>query len=173
MQDRNIGENKRLNIMEKRDDKNLVKGGFKGTLNANNPLQAYKETQIKTANQGKLIVMLYDGAIKNINLAIELLGEKKRKLDKISNSIIKAQDIITELIVSLDFEKGGEIAKNLFSIYVFMNRQLLEANIQKSVKPLQDVKHLLMELREAWVEVAKKVGSKTGGTGSSGVNIAG
>ncbi len=142
-------------------------------MNSNNPLQAYKETQIKTANQGKLIVMLYDGAIRNINQAIELLGEKKRKLDKISNSIIKAQDIITELIVSLDFEKGGEIAKNLFSLYIFMNRQLLEANIQKSVKPLQDVKHLLMELREAWAEVAKKVGSKTGSAGGSGVNIAG
>ena len=139
----------------------------------NNPLETYRETQIRTASQGKLIVMLYDGAIRNINLALESLKEKPRKLDKISNYIIKAQDIITELIVSLDFEKGGEIAKNLFSLYVFMNRQLLDANITKKNKPLEDVKRLLADLREAWVEIAKKGTGMNNGKGSEGVNIAG
>ncbi|MCD6121215.1 MAG: flagellar export chaperone FliS [Spirochaetales bacterium] len=138
-----------------------------------NPLETYRETQIKTASQGTLIVMLYDGAIRNINLALESLKEKPRKLDKISNYIIKAQDIITELIVSLDFEKGGEIAKNLFSLYVFMNRQLLDANITKANKPLEDVKKLLAELREAWAEIVKKGAGANNEKGSEGVNIAG
>jgi len=142
-------------------------------LKNNNPLEAYRETQIKTANQGKLIVMLYDGAIRNINLALELLAEKQRKLDRISNYIIKAQDIITELIVSLDFEKGGEIAKNLFALYVFMNRELLDANITKKNKPLEDVKMLLAELREAWAEIAKKNAGENDQKGSAGINIAG
>ncbi len=142
-------------------------------MKGNNPLQAYRETQIKTANQGKLIIMLYDGAIKNINLAMELLDEKKKQYDRISNSIIKAQDIITELIVSLDFEKGGDIAKNLFSLYIFMNRQLLDANINKDKAPLESVKKMLSDLREAWAEVAKKTGGKIAENNGGGVNIAG
>lgn len=142
-------------------------------MNNNNPLKTYRETQIRTASQGTLIVMLYDGAIRNISLALESLKEKPRKLDKISNYIIKAQDIITELIVSLDFEKGGAIAKNLFSLYVFMNRQLLDANITKKNKPLEDVKKLLVDLREAWAEIAKKGTGANIEKGSEGVNIAG
>jgi len=142
-------------------------------LNNNNPLKTYRETQIRTASQGTLIVMLYDGAIRNISLALESLKEKPRKLDKISNYIIKAQDIITELIVSLDFEKGGEIAKNLFSLYVFMNRHLLDANITKKNKPLEDVKKLLADLREAWAGIAKKGTGANNEKGSEGVNIAG
>ena len=142
-------------------------------MNNKNPLETYRETQIRTANQGTLIVMLYDGAIRNINLALKSLKEKPRKLDKISNYIIKAQDIITELIVSLDFEKGGEIAKNLFSLYVFMNRHLLDANITKKNKPLEDVKKLLVDLREAWAEIAKKGTGINIEKGSEGVNIAG
>jgi flagellar protein FliS len=140
-----------------------------------NPLKAYKETQIKTATPGQLIIMLYDGAIKNINIAIEELKKKHKKLDAISNSIIKAQDIVSELMVSLDFEQGGDIAKNLFSIYIYMNRELLNANIKKQSKPLELVKSLLMELREAWSQIAEKVNSYANSTSRSGggINIAG
>jgi flagellar protein FliS len=142
-------------------------------LNTFNPLNAYKETQIKTANQGKLIIMLYDGAIKHLNLAIENFKEEHRKFDSVSNSIVKAQDIISELMVSLDFEKGGEIASNLFSIYTFMNNKLLDANIKKEEKPLIDIKKMLMELRDAWAEVFRKGDANAGSQGEGGVNIAG
>lgn len=136
-------------------------------------LKSYKEIQIKTANQGKLIVMLYDGAIKYLNLALDSMDETDKHYDEISNNIIKVQDIVTELMVSLDFERGGEISKNLLSLYVFMNRQLLEANIQKSINPLGEVKALLLELRSAWAEVSERrdLESRTGQGG--GVNIAG
>ena len=142
-------------------------------MKAINPLNAYKETQIKTANQGKLIIMLYDGAVKNINLAIDGIHKKHRKYDYVSNNVIKAQDIIAELMVSLDFDNGGEIAKNLFGLYVYMNRQLLEANLKKEEKPLVEVKRMLVELREAWVEVSRKQDTASGSQGNSGVNIAG
>ena len=142
-------------------------------MKAINPLNAYKETQIKTANQGRLIIMLYDGAVKNINLALEAMGASHHKFDETSNCIIKAQDIIAELMVSLDFEKGGDIAKNLFSLYVFMNRQLLQANLKKLQKPLSDVKKMLVELREAWVEIGRKQDVETSSRGQGGVNIAG
>ena len=102
------------------------------------------------------------------------MAQKTHQLDTISNNIIKAQDIISELMVALDFEKGGDIAKNLFSIYVYMNRELLNANINKDSEPLKRVKKLLMELREAWNEVAEKsMEEKSTPSKGSGINIAG
>jgi flagellar protein FliS len=138
-----------------------------------NPLRSYKETQIKTATPGKLILMMYDGAIKNLNQALQDMDNEHRRYDSISNSLIKAQDIIAELMISLDFERGGEIAKNLFGLYVFMNRRLLDGNIKKDKAPLEEVKTLLMELRGAWAEVADKAGVSVGSNQSRGVNIAG
>jgi flagellar protein FliS len=138
-----------------------------------NPLRSYKETQIKTATPGKLILMMYDGAIKNLNQALQDMDDEHRRYDSISNSLIKAQDIIAELMISLDFDRGGEIAKNLFGLYVFMNRRLLDGNIKKDKAPLEEVKTLLLELRGAWAEVADKAGVSAGSNQSRGVNIAG
>jgi flagellar protein FliS len=142
-------------------------------VNANDPVHAYKETQIKTANQIRLIVMLYDGAIRHLNLAIDSFAEGHRRYDVINNHIIAAQDILSELTASLDFEKGGLVAKNLFSIYSFMNRQLMEANMKKDSSPLQAVKKHLNELREAWDEISTRKGLEETGGAASGVNIAG
>jgi flagellar protein FliS len=142
-------------------------------LKAVNPLNVYRETQIKTANQAKLIIMLYDGAIKQLNCAVEAMKEGHLRYDVMNDSIIKAQDIISELMVSLDFERGGEIARNLFSLYIFMNRRLLDANIKKVIKPLKDVKKMLLELREAWVEISNKKDLESGSQNGNGINIAG
>ena len=138
-----------------------------------NPLRSYKETQIKTATPGKLILMLYDGAIKHLNQALQDMDNQHRRYDSISNCLIKAQDIIAELMISLDFERGGEIAKNLFSLYVFMNRRLLDGNIKKDRAPVEEVRTLLSELRGAWAEVADKAGVSVGSNQGRGVNIAG
>ena len=137
-----------------------------------NPLNAYKETNIRTASGGKLIVMLYDEALKQIDFAVEQLNQKAKRLDKVNIALLKAQDIITELMASLDFEKGGEIAKNLFSLYMFFNQQLIDTNIKKDPEPAQNVRKLLAELRGVWVEIIKK-GVQGGSQDSSGVNIAG
>ncbi len=136
-----------------------------------NPLKAYKETNIRTASQGKLIVMLYDEAIRQLTLAIQELGKQSRKLDIVHNAVVKAQDVITELTASLDFEKGGEIAKNLLGLYLFFNRQLMEANVRKDAKPMEDVRKLLEELREAWIQVAHVQVEEP--TPRSGINLAG
>jgi flagellar protein FliS len=138
-----------------------------------NPLRSYRETQIKTATPGKLILMMYDGAIKNLNQSLQDMDDEHRRYDSISNSLIKAQDIIAELMISLDFDRGGEISKNLFGLYVFMNRRLLDGNIKKDKAPLEEVRTLLMELRGAWAEVADKAGVTAGSNQTRGVNIAG
>lgn len=141
--------------------------------NKNNPLHAYKETSIKTASGGKLILMLYDGAIKQIDIAIDLIDKGPKHYDKTNNAIIKAQDIVTELMVSLDFEKGGDIAKNLFSLYMFFNQQMVNANISKDKELLERIRKLISDLRETWGEVINKGKKDNSANGNGGVNIAG
>ena len=117
-----------------------------------NPYNQYKQTQITTANQGKLIVMLYDGAIKFLNIALDNLDLKT--YDVVNNNIIKAQDIVTELLLSLNMEEGGEISQNLFNLYMYFKKQLLEANIKKDGEILKQVIKLLKELRDAWDQIS-------------------
>ena len=142
-------------------------------MNGNDPVQTYREIQIKTANQIRLIVMLYDGAIRHVNLALDLFAEGHRRYDANNGHLVAAQDILSELMASLDFERGGMLAKNLFSIYTFMNRQLLEGNLKKDPAPLVDVKKLLIDLREAWDEISTKKGLEGQAAPATGVNIAG
>lgn len=118
------------------------------------PIDAYKKTGISTANEGKLIVMLYDGAIKAIRAAINEMEEDKPRLDFINNKLNKAQDLITELIVSLDFEKGGELANNLFNLYQFFNNEIMHANIKKEPATLPQIINLLIELKDVWSKIS-------------------
>ena len=143
-----------------------------------NAISTYRETRIKTASQGQLIIMLYDEAVKDLDRSLELLalntGGKTNpgNIEKISKSILKAQEIITELIVSLDFDQGGDIAKNLFSLYSWFNKELLESNISHDIRRITSVRNQLSELRSAWSEIAAK-SSETAGKAVTGVNIAG
>jgi flagellar secretion chaperone FliS len=113
-----------------------------------NGVEIYKDTAVSTQNKGRLIVMLYDGAIKFLNLAIKDL-EANNFIEK-GRYIVKAQDIINELNAVLDMEAGGEIAINLRNLYLFMNRQLTEANIQKDPRMIREVIGLLDELNQGW-----------------------
>ena len=137
-----------------------------------NPINAYKETKIKTASRGQLIVMLYDEAVKNLDLAISALENKHRKYDEVNRTIIKTQDIITELLVSLDFDRGGDIAKGLFNLYMFFNDRLVEANLKKECETVKVVRRLMNELRTAWVEIASHPAAEPA-EAAGGVNIAG
>jgi len=126
-----------------------------------NASSTYKETKIKTASQGQLVLMLYDEAVKQLNLALELLELNKQKkepgkIERISKAIMKTEEIITELMVSLDFEQGGEIAKNLFALYTWFNRELLEANIAQDMDRIKVVNEMISDLRSTWNEIATK-----------------
>ncbi len=132
---------------------------------------AYKETRVKTAGQGQIIVMLYDEAIKQIDYAVQLLDEKTRQLDKVNNAIQKSRDIITELMVSLNMEQGGDFASRMFSIYQWFNGELMEGNIRKDSAPLRRVRNMMSEIRGAWGEIAGKTNVEGGN--QRGVNIDG
>ena len=115
---------------------------------------AYRRASVNTMDQGKLIVMLYDGAIRNVNFALQHLTEDE--VEKSHNCLVKAKNIVTELLSTLNMEQGGEIAKNLQSLYSYMFNQLVESNVRKDPKPAESVLKLLRELREAWVHIGKK-----------------
>lgn len=138
----------------------------------NSQLNAYRQTRVKTASQGKLVIMLYDEALRQLDLALDLMGSHSKHLDKVHNALVKTQDVITELMAGLDFEKGGEIAKNLFSLYMYFNEKIKEGNMKKVPEPAQEVRTLMQELRDAWATILPQVGDMDL-SGSSGVNIAG
>jgi len=113
----------------------------------------YLETQIQTASPIQLICMLYDGAIKFSNLAIA--GIKEKNIEKKTVNIIKTENIINELRVSLNFEKGGEIAKNLDKLYDYIYVCLMDANSNDDLVKLENVLKILSSLRESWYAIAK------------------
>ena len=111
-------------------------------------LDTYQEIAVTTQSQGKLIVMLYDGAIKFLRMAIRCIEENDAEGK--GKYISKAIDIIFELNTVLDMEVGGEVATNLRSLYHFMGRHLSEANIKQDTAMIKEVINLLDELNQSW-----------------------
>ena len=116
-----------------------------------NGIQSYRKTNVITSDPVRLVIMCYEGAIDNLKLAklkfIEKDYEGKGK------AIIKAQDILDELMCSLDFEKGGSIAKNLGSLYNYMARRILHGDLNRDTGAIDEVIGMLSELLSAWEEV--------------------
>lgn len=117
-----------------------------------NGIDTYRQTAVGTQSSGRLVVMLYDGAIKFLKLAMRELqaGNFAAK----GQYINRAQDIINELNAVLDMEAGGDVAKNLRNLYVFMNRHLRQANIKRSPEMVQEVITLLEEMNQSWKAIA-------------------
>ncbi|WP_252714475.1 flagellar export chaperone FliS [Treponema pectinovorum] len=143
-----------------------------------NPYAAYQNTGIKTASQGKLVVLLYEGAIKNLTSALECFKAdgtiQAKNIEKFGSFIMKTQDIISELEVSLDMEKGGQISTNLMSLYVYFNQELMAANISKDKKKIEFVLKMLNELSSAWNQAANsQANSPANSRISNGINIEG
>lgn len=140
-----------------------------------NPLAAYREVRVKTASPAQIVVMLYEEAVRQCDRALDLMtdegGRNPRHVEKINAALGKAQDIVTELMAGLDFDAGGDIAQDLFALYVWFNRELMEANVEKNEKRVRAVRGQLDSLRGAWAEAATK--AQSGGAGQVGVNIAG
>jgi flagellar protein FliS len=113
-----------------------------------NGVEIYKEHAVGTQNKGRLVVMLYEGAIKFLNLAIK--GIETGDYTAKGLNITRAQDIINELNAVLDMDAGGEVATNLRRLYCFMVRRLTEANNKKDARLIRDVIDLLEELNQSW-----------------------
>jgi flagellar protein FliS len=123
-----------------------------------NGIQSYRRTNVVTADPGKLVIMCYEGAIDNLMIAKQKNAEKK--YEEKSRHINKTKDIIDELMCSLDFEKGGLIARNLESLYNYMTRRILHADASRSMDAIDEVVEMLSELLSAWKEVVSKPDSE-------------
>ncbi len=117
----------------------------------NTAYKQYKQVQVRTANRDKLLIMLYQGCVKFLRLAKK--GIQSEDIEMANNYIIKSQNIIIELMDTLDREQGGEIADNLYNLYDFMNRQLIEANVKKEIEPLETVEELMLDLLDSWQQI--------------------
>lgn len=123
-------------------------------MHAAQAYQQYKTLQAQTADRGELVVMLYQGALKFLGHATAAL--RAGRLQEAHNNIVRCQDIIAELMASLDLD-AGEIARNLYRIYEYMHYRLVEANIRKDPQPAAEVERLLRELLPAWQAAAQEV----------------
>ncbi len=113
--------------------------------------QAYFSTQINTTTQGQLLIMLYDGAIKFLTQAKTKIDEKDYAAKGVL--ISRALDIIAELDSSLNAERGGELATNLHNLYFYCNTRLLMANMRMDNTLVDEVIHILGELRSAYSQI--------------------
>ena len=140
---------------------------------------AYKKVNVETASQGKLIVMLFNGAIQRAEEAKRQIASKRP--EGVHKNLVRAQDIVAELRSSLNMEMG-EVARNLDRIYEYAQHLLIKANIRKETGPVDECIAHLIELRDMWeasFEKAAKEGEsiptppKMNPGGSSALNIKG
>lgn len=124
----------------------------------NSPYEKYQQAQAQTASKPKLLIMLYDGAIRFVKAGIEGISEKN--YEKANNNLCKAQAIIHELISALNFDYP--ISKDLLSMYEYMLHQLITSNLHKDVEKADEVLGYLVELRQTWLEASKLPGAAAG-----------
>lgn len=124
---------------------------------AGNPYAQYKKQSITTATPEKLLIMLFDGALRFTAQARRAMEEKN--ISKTNEALTRVQDIVNELMASLNMDY--EISHNLYSLYEYINYTLIQANIKKDMNLLTEAEQNLRELRETWVAASKII--KTGG----------
>ncbi len=122
--------------------------------------KTYQEANFFTATPIKLVMMCYDGAIGSLKLAREFYVKKEYEAK--AKALQKAVDILHELNASLDIKKGGDIAMNLRSLYLYMIHRVMEADLKKDISAFDDVIQMLEELESAWKTItvpAENVGN--------------
>ncbi|KPB05642.1 flagellar export chaperone FliS [Bacillus sp. CHD6a] len=114
-----------------------------------NPYQAYQQNSVNTATPGELTLMLYNGAIKFMKLAKK--GMEDKNIEMKNTNLIKAQKIVQELMVTLD--SSHDVGKSMMTMYDYMNRRLIDANLKNDSSIVDEVEGLMMEFRDAWKQV--------------------
>lgn len=134
---------------------------------------AYQQVGVKTASPGKLIVMLYEGAVSHLEKALALIDDEgkieAKNIENFGNHIQKVTDIISELECSLNMEKGEtqqdkdrlKMSENLMSLYIWFNQELLNITISHDKKQLSNIHKMLSDLLDSWKD-ALNSGAGTG-----------
>lgn len=111
----------------------------------------YKKVDVETASQGKLIVMLFNGAIQRAEEAKRQL--EKGRIQAVHTNLVRAQEIMAELRGALNMQAGGEIARNLDRIYEYCQHLLIVANLRKDTRPIEQAIGFMTSMRDAWQQV--------------------
>jgi flagellar secretion chaperone FliS len=113
--------------------------------------QSYQQNDVLTATPGRLVVLLYDGAGRFLRRAAAAM--RAGGIETSNGSLQRAEAILDELLTTLDFDRGGEIAASLRDLYLFCRRELNDARLERDADKIETVADLLGELREAWAQV--------------------
>ncbi|WP_106767242.1 flagellar export chaperone FliS [Paenibacillus faecalis] len=115
------------------------------------PYDKYRQSSVQTSTPAQLLLMTYDGAIRFCRGGLD--GLKAQDYEKANTFLNKTQTIVSELIVTLDY--NFEVSKGLASLYEYINYLLIQANIKKDTAPAEEALGYLVELRETWSQAAK------------------
>ena len=136
----------------------------------NNPYGAYQQVGVRTASPGKLIVMLYEGAVSHLEKALNLVDDgnkiEAKDIEDFGKHIQKVTDIISELQCSLNMEEGNseqdkeklKLSKSLMALYVWFNQELLNITISHDKKQMENILKMLKELLDSWRTAAASAG---------------
>lgn len=108
----------------------------------------YRKNEVETANPGKILLLLYDGAIQFLNKA--KLGIEEGDTSQVTPNIYSCQKIILEFMNTLDMDNGGSLAENLYNLYDYFYRTLVDASFNHDLKKIGEVLRHLKSLRETW-----------------------
>lgn len=117
--------------------------------------KSYRAAAIASATPSQLILMLFDGALRSMAIALASFEEPDviRRNEQIHNKLVNAHDILLELQTSLDLKVPGDFSTRMWTLYDYMMRQLRQANMQKDPEPIRIVERLLRKIRDAWAEM--------------------
>lgn len=124
--------------------------------------KSYKANSVETASPGKLVLMLFDGALRFMHAAKKGFEEENflKRNEQINNNLIRAQNIITELQSSLDLSVPGDLPETLYKLYDYCNYHLQQANMNKDIEPIGNAEATIKELRDAWSEMLTQNGGQ-------------
>ncbi|MBU3135994.1 flagellar export chaperone FliS [Clostridium gasigenes] len=118
----------------------------------NNGLNAYKNNSVNHVSKQQLLLMLLDGSVRFVKISRQAMEDNDIK--KCHENIVKTQNIFTELMVTLD-QNAGEWAVQMYRLYDFIKEKLVEANMKKDIKVLDEIIPLIEEIRDIWNEADK------------------
>jgi flagellar secretion chaperone FliS len=111
-------------------------------------INAYRQSEVMTANKETVLLLLYEGAIRFLKQAIDAI-EAKRASDK-AKYILRTHEIVSELRAGLNFKIGGDVAPNLERLYDYIADRLVQGNMKNETQPLFEALKVLTTLHEAW-----------------------
>lgn len=117
-------------------------------------IDQYRKNAVNGASPLRLVVMLYDGCLKFIEATKHAMSQGD--LFKQNEQCQKAQNIVAELMSSLDMKRGGDIAQNLFALYSYVYDRLVQANLEDNPMYLDQALKVMSDLRESWVELERQ-----------------